>query len=142
MAEEMDSNMRQFLSDRRLSIADLAKKASSESSETAAERRERLRALAIGKREAELSQLRMEDRYETQVQENFALLTNLHEACFTKCGRRDDVSYLTMAEGICFRNCLNKFNTWYPRLGEQTQDAAFKTYWGLTQELEQEVKKN
>lgn len=50
MAEEMDSNMRQFLSDRRLSIADLAKKASSESSETAAERRERLRALAIGKR--------------------------------------------------------------------------------------------
>ena len=47
-----------------------------------------------------------------------------------------------MAEGICFRNCLNKFNNWYPRLGEQTQDAAFRTYWGLTQELENEIKRN
>ena len=47
-----------------------------------------------------------------------------------------------MAEGICFRNCLNKFNNWYPRLNEQTQDAAFRTYWGLTQELENEIKRN
>lgn len=76
------------------------------------------------------------------MQENYALVTNLHEACFTKCSKRKDVGYLTMAEGICFRNCLNKFNNWYPRLNEQTQDAAFRTYWGLTQELEQEIKRN
>ena len=47
MAEEMDSNMKQFLSDRRISIAELSKKASGDSSETAAQRRERLRNLAI-----------------------------------------------------------------------------------------------
>lgn len=48
---EMDSNMRQFLGDRRISIADLSKKAqTSDSNETATERRERLRDLAIKKR--------------------------------------------------------------------------------------------
>ena len=46
---EMDSTMQQFLSDRKLSVADLTKKAS-DSTETAVERRERLRKLAIEKR--------------------------------------------------------------------------------------------
>ena len=46
MAEEMQ----QFLSDRRLSIADLTKKAANPTGETAAQRRERLRGLAISKR--------------------------------------------------------------------------------------------
>jgi hypothetical protein len=48
---EMDSTMQQFLSDRRLSIAELSKKATSDDqTETAAQRRERLRKLAIEKR--------------------------------------------------------------------------------------------
>jgi len=52
---EMDSNMRQFLGDRRISIADLSKKAqASDSNETVAERRERLRSLAIKKRVSKL----------------------------------------------------------------------------------------
>ena len=46
---EMDSTMQQFLTDRKLSVADLSKKAS-DSTETVAERRERLRKLAIEKR--------------------------------------------------------------------------------------------
>lgn len=83
----------------------------------------------------------MEDAYYVRAQENFALLTNLHESCFTKCAIKTDLSYLTLQEGLCFRNCLNKFNNWYPRFGEQTRDAAFKTYWELTSELESEMKK-
>ena len=46
MAEEMQS----FLSDRRISIAELSKKATDGSSETAAQRNKRLRDLAIKKR--------------------------------------------------------------------------------------------
>lgn len=86
--------------------------------------------------------MRSEDHFHSKVQENFALLSNLHEQCFAKCDSRKDLSYLTMQEALCFRNCLNKFNNWYPRLPEYTQDAAFKTYWGLTEELEAELKKN
>ncbi len=66
------------------------------------------------------------------VQENFELGKNLHDQCFVKCSNKNDLSYLTMQEGLCFRNCLNKFNNWYPRLAQQTENAAFKTYWGLT----------
>ena len=43
---EMDSNMQKFLSDRRLSIADLTKK-TDDSGESAAQRTQRLRELAI-----------------------------------------------------------------------------------------------
>ena len=46
-----------------------------------------------------------------------------------------------MQEGICFRNCLNKFNNWYPRLAQHTQGAAYQTYYELTSELEADLKK-
>ena len=83
----------------------------------------------------------MEDKFEANVQENYAILQNLHGQCFTKCSAKKDITYLTMQEGLCFRNCLNKFNSWYPRLEEHTRDAAYKTYWGMTTELENELKK-
>ena len=44
---EVDSNMRQFLNDRKINIADLAKQVKKETTETTAERNARLRALAI-----------------------------------------------------------------------------------------------
>ena len=138
---EVDSNMQKFLSDRKINIADLAKQVKAESSETTAERNTRLRALAVVKREAETSSINMEDAFESNVQENYAIVTNLHDQCFIKCAHKKDISYLTMPEGLCFRNCLNKFNNWYPRLEEQTRDAAFKTYWGMTKELEAELKR-
>ena len=75
-----------------------------------------------------MSQIRMEDKFEAEVQRNFALLTNLHDSCFTLCSKRADVGYLTMGEGLCFRNCLNKFNSWYPKFPENTRDSAFRTY--------------
>ena len=62
---EIDSNMRQFLSDRKLTIASLTQKATGQSSESAAERRERLRQLAISKRVSRCFKL---ERY---VQEGF-----------------------------------------------------------------------
>ena len=48
--------------------------------------------------------------------------------------------FLNVQEGLCFRNCLNKFNSWYPRLEEQTRDAAFRTYYDMTMELYQNSK--
>ena len=48
---------------------------------------------------------------------------------------------MTLNEGICFRNCLNKFNNWYPRLHANINGAACVTYWKLTNELEAELKK-
>lgn len=82
-----------------------------------------------------------EDYFHANIMENYAVAENLHEQCFTKCSTKSDVRFLTMQEGLCFRNCLNKFNSWYPRFGEQTSNAAFRTYWGLTMELEADMKK-
>ena len=47
---QIDSSMRQFLNDRKLDINAVSKQVASQSSETAAQRRERLRQLAIQKR--------------------------------------------------------------------------------------------
>ena len=76
------------------------------------------------------------------MQENYAFMEHMHEGCYTKCTSKPDVTYMTMQEGLCFRNCLNKFNSWYPGFNQASNGAAFKTYWGLTQELEQELKRN
>jgi len=54
-----------------------------------------------------MSTLKAEDHFHSSIVENFALLENLHDQCFVKCAQRSDVSYLTMQEGLCFRNCLN-----------------------------------
>ena len=75
------------------------------------------------------------------VQENYALMENLHDQCYLKCNSVKDVTFLTVKEGSCFRNCLNKFNGWYPTFQEHSRDAAFRTYWGLTMDLESELKK-
>ena len=89
----------------------------------------------------ETSTLRSEDHFESFVQENYALMENLHEQCYTKCTTRPDLAYLTLKENTCFRNCINKFNNWYGKFEQHTRDAAFKTYWNLTEELEADLKK-
>ena len=77
----MDSNMRKFLEERRLSITDLTKKAQDKSPDALAARQQ-LRELAIKKREKELSQLTTEDYFESEQQHNFAFGYYLSEACF------------------------------------------------------------
>lgn len=56
---------------------------------------------------------------------NLASLTeHLHDACFNQCGKRDDVPFMTVQEGLCYRNCVTKFSVWYPTLGENIKDSA------------------
>ena len=74
-------------------------------------------------------------------QENSVIQEALHEGCYTKCATKSDLMFLTVQEGLCFRNCLNKFNNWYPRLDEQTCDAAYRTYNEMTVELAADLKK-
>ena len=65
-------------------------------------------------KELETSTLKKEDHFYSYVQENYAFMEATHEGCYTKCTSKPDVTYLTMQEGLCFRNCLSKFNSWYP----------------------------
>ena len=85
--------------------------------------------------------MKVEDYFHANIAENHALLENLHDQCFTKCSKKTDIRYLTYDEGLCFRNCWNKFNNWYPRFEEQSRDAAFRTYFDMTMELEKDLKK-
>jgi hypothetical protein len=89
----------------------------------------------------ENSTLNAEDKFHSLVVENYAIMVNLHDQCFLKCAVKMDMTYMTNSEGNCFRNCINKFNNWYPLLAKASEDAAYKTYWGLTIELEKELKK-
>lgn len=82
----------------------------------------------------------MEDRYDAMVNENYALLTNMHDQCYVKCSEPTSLPYLTIKEGVCLRNCFTKFANWYPKLDQQTRDAAYRTYWELTEELKSDLK--
>lgn len=39
--------------------------------------------------------------------------------------KRDDVPFLTIQEGVQFRNCITKFSTWLPTLSQNLEDSSF-----------------
>ena len=53
----------------------------------------------------------------------------LHENCFAVCGnKQDDLPFLSVAEGLCFRNCVTKFSVFYPTLQANLASADFRHY--------------
>ena len=61
--------------------------------------------------------------------ENLANLTRaVHGNCFDICGQRTDVPFMTVQEGLCFRNCVTKFSTWYPTLRGNLENSSFRYY--------------
>lgn len=40
----------------------------------------------------------------------------LQENCFEACGDKAELPFLSVQEGLCFRNCITKFSVFYPTL--------------------------
>ena len=65
-----------------------------------------------------------EDVYHNKIEN----LSNLSEVfmsnCFNKCHEDEETPFLTISEGLCFRNCMTKFCVWYPTLKRNMPDSA------------------
>ena len=68
------------------------------------------------------------DMYNLRAENLASLTTHLHGSCFDYCTDRTDVPFMTIKEGLCFRNCITKFSVWYPTLGANIQDSAHSHY--------------
>ena len=42
--------------------------------------------------------------------------SSMHDACFDKCSSNNDLTFLSIQEGRCFRNCLTKVSYYYPTI--------------------------
>lgn len=62
-----------------------------------------------------------------ELEKETAKLFHTQEACSDLCGNLHDVPFLSPEEGICFRNCVGKFNNLESklRLFQQNNNAAF-----------------
>ena len=53
----------------------------------------------------------------------------LHESCFGICAtQQPDLPFLSVSEGLCFRNCITKFSVFYPTLRRNLESADFRHY--------------
>ena len=53
----------------------------------------------------------------------------LHENCFKICATKaPELPFLSVQEGLCFRNCITKFSVFYPTLKENLVTADFRHY--------------
>ena len=64
----------------------------------------------------------------------------LQENCFDICGNKSDMPFLSVSEGLCFRNCVTKFAVFYPTLQVNLAEADFRFY--EKQLIEEGAKKN
>ena len=64
-----------------------------------------------------------------------SLYSNVHEACFDKCAVNNELTFMSVNEGKCFRNCITKFSYWHPTLGQNLKDASFRLQDELTEKI-------
>ena len=65
----------------------------------------------------------------------------LHENCFDICATRaPELPFLSLQEGLCFRNCVTKFSVFYPTLKRNLETADYRHYEQTF--LEEGAKKN
>ena len=89
---------------------------------------EELQALATVSARLERFPFSVEDVYHNRT-ENVANMTEVFTTnCFNKCQVVTNAPFMTTHEGLCFRNCITKFNSWYPSLKTNLQDAPFRFY--------------
>ena len=64
-----------------------------------------------------------------------SLYENVHDACYDKCAQSNDLTFMSIQEGKCFRNCITKFSYFYPSLTANLKDASFREQDKLTEDL-------
>lgn len=52
----------------------------------------------------------------------------LNDNCFDICDKQTELPFLSVQEGLCFRNCISKFSVFYPTLGRNLEHADFRFY--------------
>ena len=53
----------------------------------------------------------------------------LQDNCFDLCNNEgSDLPFLSVPEGLCFRNCITKFAVFYPTLQQNLAHADFRHY--------------
>jgi hypothetical protein len=63
----------------------------------------------------------------------------LNDRCFEVCEKPTDLPFLSVQEGLCYRNCISKFSVFYPTLGRNLKHADF--HYSRQKYLEEGLKK-
>ena len=69
------------------------------------------------------------DQYRLKADSLGAMSEALHSNCFELCATRaPELPFLSVQEGLCFRNCLTKFSVFYPTLKQNLESADYHHY--------------
>eukprot|EP00356_Strombidium_inclinatum_P002769 CAMPEP_0170479322 /NCGR_PEP_ID=MMETSP0208-20121228/605_1 /TAXON_ID=197538 /ORGANISM="Strombidium inclinatum, Strain S3" /LENGTH=92 /DNA_ID=CAMNT_0010751693 /DNA_START=151 /DNA_END=429 /DNA_ORIENTATION=+ len=52
---------------------------------------------------------------------------HVHDACFMKCADSNNLNYLSIDEGVCFRNCITKVGYFMPTMPYNMEGSGFQS---------------
>lgn len=67
-----------------------------------------------------------DDMFSLKLQNVAQYTRAIHSTCFDLVALRDDVPFLTVKEGMQFRNCVTKISNWIPTLTANLKTSAFR----------------
>eukprot|EP00349_Pseudokeronopsis_sp_Brazil_P006808 CAMPEP_0202962626 /NCGR_PEP_ID=MMETSP1396-20130829/6734_1 /ASSEMBLY_ACC=CAM_ASM_000872 /TAXON_ID= /ORGANISM="Pseudokeronopsis sp., Strain Brazil" /LENGTH=134 /DNA_ID=CAMNT_0049683349 /DNA_START=106 /DNA_END=510 /DNA_ORIENTATION=+ len=71
----------------------------------------------------------LNDFYRMRLELDYDALENLNDACYDVCtDSKFGTHFLTYGEGICFRNCIQKFGQLFEPLADSLQSSDFAFY--------------
>ncbi len=68
------------------------------------------------------------DNYKSQCEILEFMTRELLETCYQKCDMGGNFSNTTLMEGLCIRNCVNKFSALYPTLQRNLANSDYYYY--------------
>ena len=69
--------------------------------------------------------LNMEDMRRERFHSMSSLFEQVHDACFDQCRTDNDLTFLSVKEGRCYRNCVTKISYFQPSLAGNLRGTAY-----------------
>ena len=121
---EIEDQFRQFLADNRIDTSAL--KGTADGDRLVRDVKDQ-RVISILKARLDSYPYSSYDQYRQKSDLVGHLAESLQSQCFLKCERvGTELPFLSVQEGLCFRNCLTKFSVFYPTLQVNLEHADFK----------------
>ena len=68
-----------------------------------------------------------------------SLMQQAYFSCYDSCKENNELTYLSIKEGKCFRNCITKVGYFYPTLNFNLRDASYRTQQELSEDIRRDL---
>ena len=91
------------------------------------------------KKRAQMFPLTLEDLRRERYHSMATFTMNTHDACYDTCAEDNELTFLSVPEGKCYRNCVTKISYLHPILVDNMQDTGVAHQIAKNEELRRKL---